>query len=140
MATGFKKGRSGNPAGRPKGIQDKRTILRELLDPHAAKLVSKVVDLALAGDTKALRICIDRLIPPLREDRLTIELPGIGDSVGCAAAQAKIVAAVAGGDLLPGEGERLSSMVENQRRSIESEDFTKRLAAIEEKLNVGRSS
>ena len=49
MAT-FKKGQSGNPAGKPKGAKDKRTELRELLKPHAEKLVKKAVDMALAGD------------------------------------------------------------------------------------------
>jgi len=59
----YQKGHSGNPAGRPPGLPDKRTVLRELLAPHAEALVAKVVALALAGDTAALRICIDRLIP-----------------------------------------------------------------------------
>jgi len=60
---GFKKGESGNPAGRPKGTKDRRTELRGLLEPHAEELVAKAVELALAGDVTALRICMDRLIP-----------------------------------------------------------------------------
>jgi hypothetical protein len=62
----FTKGQSGNPAGKPKGAKDKRTELRALLRPHAEDLVAKAVELAKAGDTTALRICIDRLIPPIR--------------------------------------------------------------------------
>ena len=59
----FEKGQSGNPAGRPPGLPDKRTRLRTLLDPHKESLVDKAVELALGGDTAALRLCIERLIP-----------------------------------------------------------------------------
>lgn len=62
----FEKGQSGNPAGRPKGIADKRTELKSLLEPHAPALVQKVVEKALNGDMQALKICIDRLIPPAK--------------------------------------------------------------------------
>ncbi len=45
----FKKGQSGNPAGRPKGIKDRRVKYRELLEQHTPALVSKTVELALGG-------------------------------------------------------------------------------------------
>lgn len=135
MAT-FKKGQSGNPAGKPKGAKDKRTELRELLKPHAVKLVKKVVDLALAGDTTALRICIDRLIPPIREQALHIALPEVKDVAGCTAAQAAVLRAVTTGELLPGEAEALSALIEHQRRGLESSDHEARMRAIEEKLNI----
>ena len=132
----FKKGQSGNPAGKPKGAKDKRTELRELLKPHAAKLVQKVVDLALAGDVSALRICIDRIIPPVRENRLSIALPVVKDVAGCTAAQAAILQAVTKGELLPGEAEALSALIEHQRRGLESSDHEARMRAVEEKLKL----
>ena len=63
--TKFKPGISGNPKGRPKGARDKRTELRSLLEPHAKDLVEKVVELAKGGDTTAIRLCLERLIPPI---------------------------------------------------------------------------
>lgn len=135
----FKAGASGNPAGRPKGVKDRRVALRELLEPHAEKLVQKVVDLAMAGDVQAMRICIDRIIPPIREDRMSIKLPVIADVAGCAAAQAKIMEAVAEGELLPGEGEALAGLVDHQRRALETHDLAKRLEAIEQQLSKGKS-
>lgn len=128
-----------NPTGKPKGAKDKRTELRELLKPHAAKLVKKVVDLALAGDVSALRICIDRIIPPVRENRLSIALPAVKDVAGCTSAQAKVLRAVTAGDLLPGEAETLSSLIENQRRGLESRDLAARVLAIEVSLKKPRS-
>lgn len=129
----FKTGASGNPTGRPKGIKDRRVELRGLLEPHADKLVKKVVALALAGDVQALRICIDRIIPPVRERAVSVDLPSTADAAGCADAQAKIVAAVAAGELLPGEGEALAGLVEHRRRAIETTDIMKRLEALETK-------
>jgi hypothetical protein len=134
----FKAGASGNPSGRPKGIKDRRIVMRELLEPHAAKLVKTVVDLALAGDVQALRICIDRLIPPVREERLQVDLPQITDVATCNEAQAHITATVACGDLLPSEGEALAGLVEHQRRALETHDMAKRLEAIEQQLSKGK--
>lgn len=67
----FQKGQSGNPEGRPKGTKDKRTELRELLQPHAPALVEKAVELALQGDTTALKMCLDRIIPVMRSVEIT---------------------------------------------------------------------
>ena len=71
----YEKGRSGNPNGRPAGVQDRRVALRELLVPHAKELVAKVVEMAKAGDAAALRICIDRLIPPVKARDDAVKLP-----------------------------------------------------------------
>jgi len=82
----FQPGESGNPSGRPKGSPDSRTVLRELLKPHAVELVQKAVDMALEGNVQALKLCLDRCIPPLRseilEDRERIEMPTIIQLVG----------------------------------------------------------
>jgi len=70
----FTKGKSGNPTGRPKGVIDKRTALNGLLMPHAESLIKKVVELALLGDTQALRLCLDRLIPKLPNENINVNL------------------------------------------------------------------
>lgn len=129
----FQKGQSGNPAGKPKGAKDRRTEMRALLQPHADKLIQTVVNLALAGDVQALRICIDRIIPPVREDRLQVALPDIADAAGCTEAQAAIMKAVASGELLPSQGEALAGLVEHRRRAIETTEIMKRLEALEGK-------
>src|SRR5215471_13932032 len=63
----FKPGLSGNPAGRPPGSRNKATETAELLlEGEAVALTRKAVELALGGDPIALRLCLDRLIPPRR--------------------------------------------------------------------------
>src|SRR5215471_9786577 len=60
----FPKGQSGNPAGRPPGSRNAVTELADsLLDGEAEGLVRKCVELALAGDKTALKLCIERLVP-----------------------------------------------------------------------------
>lgn len=132
--TKFKKGQSGNPSGRPKGIKDRRVALRQLLSPFAGDLIAKAVELAMAGDTQALRICMDRIIPHAKEDPIDMKLPKILGPEDCTKAQAAVLNAVAEGDLLPGEGQTLSGLIENQRRAYETTELAKRLDAIEEQL------
>lgn len=70
----FKQGQSGNPKGRSKGSVNKNTKLVKLLEPHAEALVNKAVELALNGDSNAIRLCIDKLIPKAK-DVVTITMP-----------------------------------------------------------------
>jgi hypothetical protein len=46
-----------------------------LLDEEAEALTRKAVELALEGDTVALKICLDRILPPRRERDVRVNLP-----------------------------------------------------------------
>ena len=72
----FKKGRSGNPAGRRTGSRNKATIAAAaLLAGESEALTRKAVELALVGDPAALRLCIERILPPCRERTVKFALP-----------------------------------------------------------------
>ena len=73
----FEKGTSGNPSGRPRGSRNATTLALEvLLDGQAQALTQKAIDLALTGDIPALRLCLDRILPP-RKHRLVSLLTDI---------------------------------------------------------------
>ena len=58
--------RAGNP-GRPKGSRNTTTLaLKSMLDGQAEALTQKAIKLALDGDLTALRICLDRILPPAK--------------------------------------------------------------------------
>src|SRR5687768_12762239 len=58
--------RPGNP-GRPRGCRNRATLAAlALLEGEAEALTRKAVELALAGDTVALRLVLDRLLPKAR--------------------------------------------------------------------------
>jgi len=64
----FEKGKSGNASGRPPGSRNKTMLAMEvLLDGQMEALTQKAVDLALEGDTTALRLCLERICPPRKE-------------------------------------------------------------------------
>ena len=74
----FEKGRSGNPAGRPAGSRDKATLAAAaLLAGESEASTRKSVELALAGNPTAMRLCIERLLPPCRERTIKFTLPPI---------------------------------------------------------------
>lgn len=127
----FKSGESGNPLGRPIGVRDRRTALRELLSPHAPELVQKAVNLALEGDTAALKMCLDRCIAPLRPTTQNIALNFEGElhERGEATLQA-----IYAGDIDPLTGSALIGALADQARLKEQTELEARLSHLENKL------
>src|SRR5438046_8633504 len=95
----FEPGQSGNQEGRPKGIKDKRTELRGMLLQSAPELVAKLVEMAKDGDATALRICMDRLLPPAKAKDDAVSLPTLTDSL--ADNSRAVIKALGEGDLTP---------------------------------------
>lgn len=129
----FRKGQSGNPAGRPKGAKNRKTLMAELLlEGEAEALARKAVELALGGSEAALRLCLDRLIAPRRERPVNFAVPEIKEAGDIAAAMAAVIAAIADGALSPGEAAALSHTVDTFLRAIDARDFEQRLKQLEE--------
>src|SRR5262245_60552912 len=121
----------GNP-GRPPGARHKATLAAEaLLDGEAEGLTRKAIEAALGGDSVALRICMDRILPPRRERPVSFKLPCLQSTEDAAAAMAAITEAMAAGGLSLGEAEVASALVERFVRTLEAGEFEKRLRALE---------
>jgi hypothetical protein len=128
----WKLGQSGNPAGKKPGTRHKATQLAEtLLDGQTEQLVNKCVEMAIDGDSTAMRICMDRLIPPRKSRPVKIDLPDVSTGKGVFEAQAVIVQAVCEGEITPDEGQVISSILEARRKSIETADIELRLDRLE---------
>jgi hypothetical protein len=82
----FKKGQSGNPLGRPPNYNG-IVKCRKLLQTHAKELIEQAVKMALAGDMAALKLCLDRLIPPYAAEPVEVKLPAQEPAAGQAQAQ-----------------------------------------------------
>jgi hypothetical protein len=132
----FRKGQSGNPAGRPVGSRNKATLAAELLfDGEADVLSRRAIELALGGDGSALRLCLDRILPPRRERPVQFDLPPIDSPADIASAMAAVVVAAAQGQITPGEAAKLGQLVSTYLRTIEVSEFDRRLQMLEDRLN-----
>ena len=128
----WKKGESGNPAGKKPGTRHKATLAVErLLDGEGEELTRKAIELAKEGDLTALKLCLERICPPRKSRPISIDLPDVKTSEGVSLAQTSVVQAVGEGEITPEEGQVLSNILESRRKSIESEDHERRLYELE---------
>lgn len=133
----WKKGQSGNPAGKPRGARNRATMMvLGLMEDGAKEIAQVVMDAARGGDLSAARLVLERLAPPLRERPIAICLPDTSTAEGINQAQQAIIEAVGAGELLPGEGSALSGLVEARRRVLETIELEQRVTALEEKENA----
>lgn len=118
--------------GKPKGARHRATqAALALLDGEAEALTRRAVEAALAGDVAALRLCLDRIAPPRKDAPVTFTLPPMETAQDAAQAAGAVLAAVADGDLTPGEGAQIMALVETCRRTLEMTELEARIAALE---------
>ena len=117
----FERGKSGNPAGRPKGARNYATVLAEgLLDGEVEAITRKVIDKALEGDSRALRLCLERLLSPRRERPVAFQLPAkIETLADVVAASSSVLGACAAGDLTPGDAVEIMNMISTHTRLVD---------------------
>ena len=105
-----------------------------MLEGQANALTAKALELALAGDLTALRLCLDRIAPARRDRPVMIDLPPVERAADHAPALAAVVNAVAEGDLTPTEGKGLAEVLELHRKAIETAELERRIRDLEERL------
>jgi hypothetical protein len=132
----FKPGHSGNPAGRPRGARHKTTLAIEaLLEGQHEALTNKAVEMALAGDTVALRLCLDRIAPARKDVPIAFDLPPIKTAADTVEASASLLAAVAAGEVTPDEAGRVMALLTAHKSLVEATDLEQRLEALEAERN-----
>src|SRR5580700_3915902 len=91
----FQPGQSGNPGGKRPGTRHRATVLAEqLLDGEADAMVRKVIEKAKQGDMIALRLCLDRILPPRRDRPVRFTIPALNSADDAAKAIGAITTAV----------------------------------------------
>jgi hypothetical protein len=128
----------GNP-GRPRGARNKTSIaLEQLLDGQAEAIVTKVIEMALAGDRMALRLVFERVMGAPRERPVPdLKLPPIRTVDDCAEVSARILAATGDGKITPADGTALMHMVRTALQAIETGDIEFRISDLEERNREG---
>lgn len=125
---------SGNKLGkgRPQGSRNKATLaMEQLLDKESEALTRKAIDMALGGDTTALRICMERLCPPRRDRPIWIEMPEMKSLNDTIQAMGSITNAVTSGAITPSEAHALADVIEIYRKTLETTELETRILALE---------
>jgi hypothetical protein len=135
----WKPGQSGNPSGRPKGSRNKALLaLQALLDGEADEIGRKAVEMAKTGDTAAMRLVMERLLPPRKDRPIMFTLPKLETAADAVKATAALVEAVSVGDITPGEASELSKLVDGFTNALKAEDLQKRVEAIEAAIGAAK--
>ena len=126
----FQPGQSGNPAGRPRGSRNRRTIVSErLFDEDAEKLTRMVIELAYQGHPVALKLCMDRVFP-LRDRPVNFDLPTLATASDAVAAMGSVVRGVADGDLTPRDAAQLAAVIQIFARTLSTADLERELTEL----------
>lgn len=130
--TRFKKGESGNPSGRPKGSLNKATLaVQTLLDGEAENITRKAIELAQEGDTTAMKLCLERIIPAKKDAPVTFKLPAIKSADDVIKVQTGILREVSKGEMTPMEASRISAVIGELREAFVAQELESRISMLE---------
>ncbi len=132
----FKKGISGNKKGKPKGAKNKTTVAAlTLLSSDTEAITKKAIELALAGDTTALKLCMDRIAPPIKEKPIqSFAMPNIETPIEALEAYKIVLQQMACGELLPSEGKAICQLLDKFSQIYESAEIEQRVGKLEKLL------
>ena len=128
----FKPGQSGNPKGRPKGIQDRRIALRKVLEEKGDVMIKLAIEDASNGNTDMLKFLLGRLLPPAKALPEQFALEGQSASEWAMS----ILQEIAQAKLDPQTGTHILKALGDVSRIRETDEMVRRISALEDKLGV----
>lgn len=122
--------KSPNPAGRPKGIADKRVKIAERMLNDADGIVSALIDKALEGDTGAASLILSRVLPALKSQAEKVHFPfsaaaPVTDQIE------SVLMAIASGAVAPDVGRELISSLGTLADARAVEQLEQRIITLE---------
>lgn len=131
----FQPGQSGNPAGKPKGAQDKRLVLRRMLEARGPEVVETLLDMALNDrDPVALKLIMERISPKPKADsvNLGIQVNSVNGKDDIRTIVSEVLLGAIKGEVPDDQGKSISALV----KTFIDVDNDKRMDALEEKLGI----
>jgi hypothetical protein len=108
--------------------------LRDKLSHDVDKVIEVLRDQAIAGDPQSIRILLDKVLPSLRPIEISTPL-SLPDGSFTDQGRA-VLAAIASGDLAPGQGSQLLAAIGTLSKVSEIDELTKRVSQLEKKYGL----
>jgi hypothetical protein len=102
-----------------------------LFDGEVEHLTRRCVDMALAGDVQAMRLCVERLLPPVKARPFNFQIPELKTIADAQRALSLIIAGTANGTILSDEAVVLSNIIASFVKTVEISELEARLIALE---------
>ena len=128
--TGWKKGQSGNPAGRKPGAGEVGAI-RAAIAAQVPAIIKQLTTAALAGDVGAARLLLERTVALLKAVEPTVVVNMDGQTLTDQGRA--VLASVVAGDVAPSQGAALLTSIGTLTRVRELDELATRVAALEAK-------
>jgi uncharacterized protein DUF5681 len=120
IAMRFQPGKGGNPAGRPPGALNKKTIaVQAVMEERATEMATNLLDRAKNGEPAAMRLCMEQLAPTGRNRRVAIDLPVIKTPEDAELALTVVTDELAAGNLTISEASALVGLIDRMLRVAE---------------------
>jgi hypothetical protein len=125
--------------GRKAGVPNKATAeIRALAREHGPDVIRELARIAKEAQSEQARISacnalLDRAYGRSQASQLIqLDLPDVSKLAGITEALTAILRSTANGELTPSEAQALSSVIETQRKAIESAELERRIERLEE--------
>mgnify|MGYP000577174692 CR=1 FL=1 len=127
--TQFKKGQSGNKAGRPVGSGISGKIRKAIAD-KAPEIIDVLITQALAGDTQSGLALINKITPNLKAANEPVQF-NIDTSKGLTGTGEQILQSIADGTVALDSGTQILSSLAALAKMKEIDELTKRIESLE---------
>jgi hypothetical protein len=128
----FKKGTSGNPAGRPRGSRNEAMLVYEqMLREAGPRLLAKQIELGLDGNVQALRDSLGPVFSALKKPPVEFSLQPIESAADLPRAFRELTIAATEGRLPIPEAEKMANFLKIQAEVLKTVDLEQRVREIE---------
>ena len=136
----WRKGVGGNPRGLSPGSRHKITLLAEqMVGDDGPAVIRKCIDMAKSGNEVAMRLVVERILPPRKDRPINFELPeSLITARDVSEALSGVIAQTAKGDISPDEATNVTALLEAKRRAIETCELEARISRLEERTGYAK--